>query len=362
MSNYDLKICRSMWAIADPDYWKNYRDGGVCCIRKDGTLDEEAYISFLDKAALYGADMTRVLPWMVNEDWTTINPIYMPWEFDAEKMKYDLEKFNPVYFDNLSKMAFLSSGRGIVLYFCFFDSCHGNRRNAPWNKDCNIQGVDSFYDESTVAVRMKEMWIQEALKALSSYVLPDRKEIEAIGLVYGVSAANEPNDKRFESTGLQVMKAAFSDRWKIPVQRIEVGARYSRIPFSGVDPVFQKFSLRLGKEGIRNNEKFFKRYAFFKVIHHVTPEFLRSYRHIQRHTSRFWISDDGNHPKWTKEQWRDAVLNFLRSYPIKKNRAVDASCPFCFEALWGMDPGTEDAHLGIAEAFHQYSGVKKHRV
>lgn len=322
-----VDILRSQWGICPPDYPKF---SGICWIKPDGTLDARKVRDFAAETQRQRGAMVRILPWMVWDDWdnnggTISRADYMPWVF--ENGKYNLEKLNPRYFDNVSEIVYILTGHGLWPIINAYDSCHGDRpgsRNVPWNN--NHQGIGRYTDDTPTAWQMRDLWLRELIKAMSWYYqsvsgtqpvicpitgrgctggLTEEGKGEPIKLDWGISIGNEPrrDDRGFINVAVQASQILGDYP---PWQRRWTGTRYT-FPEDGWkeegDSLYADTKLALRRAGWDRE---------VRIAHGINEDFFARFRHIIDHTGIWKISDDGCSPKFTAEQWKKHLSAWLR--------------------------------------------------
>jgi hypothetical protein len=287
----------------------------------------------MEKFKAYGATSTRECPFLVHSDGTTITPRYMP--FAYRNGKYDLEQFNPLYFQNLAEMARIANGEGVVFYFSLFGP-HCNWPTSPWV--INRQGISGFYELSPRADRYRRTWTTKVLETLrGKYVV-------------GFELCNEPNDNRFISMAPKIMRLLRENG--IPMHRIISGIRYlSPDRIKETNPLY-----RAVKKILKKNKLWNKRRMFSKVVHHVTVEFFQEYWHMQKHWSRCFISDDGCHPKKSALLWQNVLKEWFGAVKLKKNKFFKTRG--AFEHIYRYPQDDIAGIYGIAKAVEDVYGIK----
>lgn len=314
-------------AMADPGRWSEFS-----CINPDGTLNEKKYREYMKTFAKYGASATRELPFLVHDDKTTVTPNYMPWKF--ANGKYDLERPNERYYANLRKMAQIANENKLVFYFSMFDNCHGNWPNSPWK--LNHQGVNGWYDRSITANNMRIKWIYSVLPALE-------------GTEFGIELANEPYDTGFYPIAVLVMEKLKD--WGVPYKRIIVGFRYMAGDWLPEKNPFY----RGAKNALKGAGYWNKKEMFSKVLHKITPGFFQQYTHIQKHNSKWFITDDGCHPKWGKA-WESLLTSFFKHRSLERNKLFMTHS--AFEHVYRHREDNISGVFYIAKAVENSYGVK----
>ena len=93
-------------------------------ILENGRLAVKRYAAILRRWANMGANATREVCFWINLKLGQTN--YLPWIFEVigGASKYNLEKHNPIYFENLRAAAEEANRVNMVFIFSIFDSCH----------------------------------------------------------------------------------------------------------------------------------------------------------------------------------------------------------------------------------------------
>ena len=115
------------------------------------------YIKYLDMLAEYGLNYTRIYPgsiiepagcWMPEDTLAPEADAITPWArsdvpgYIAGGNKFDLDQWDPEYFDRLRDFLRQADQRGVIVEICFFNCLHDNYwEYSPLHKDANIQGV-----------------------------------------------------------------------------------------------------------------------------------------------------------------------------------------------------------------------------
>lgn len=355
---YHINIFSSLWAICPPGYEPFKK---ICCILPDGTLDEEKYRFFMEEFAACGANNTRCLPFLMNEDWKTVNPEYMP--FKMVSGKYELNEFNQVYFDNLHRMAQIANGQGIRFWFTLFSTSHGNKDNSPWVKNNN--GIDGFHELSTEFI---DEYINKAFDALK-------------GQVFGIECVSEPNiiemAPLIRDCCLHLVKRG------IPKDHIMPGHQF---PVEGslgyVTPVYTAVKKELKRTGFHDDAK---DDYYSKVIHGMTRQLYKAYAHTQKHTSRMFFSNDGLKPRWDGWDWIEALLavvglgkyaattapasGFFGEVSPDKNKqlelpgmGIEHLCTIPSDSTEEEEKAIRQGALGISKAYEEYTGIKLYSI
>lgn len=340
----NVNIFSSLWAICPPNYapFKN-----ICCIKEDGSLDEDKYWAFMRIFAACGANNTRCLPFLVNEDWETVNPEYMPFRYRGKDTGYDITLMNPTYFINIKKMAQISNSFGIRFWLSLFDTAHGKRGNSPWKHNCN--GVNGFHNLSEALI---EAYLEKILYALKNNVV-------------GYEAVNEPALYMAQFTADISLRLLYQG---VPIQHIMSGHRFMSPNQPEGNETYEATKRHLKQNGFHNGRKHL---YYSKVVHGVDIEWLREYAFIQKHTSRFFISNDGVKPRWNNIEWKKSLEEFFsqenNAPPVKKNKqfglwiGFEHLCTIPQYATGEEADSIRMGALGISQAIEEYAGEKLYK-
>lgn len=309
-------------AMGDPGQWSEFS-----CIQDDGHLEEERFAYFMRTFANDGASATREIPFLVDDRGHIRQVNYMPFHFDEKKCKYDLNRFNPVYFNNLRRMATIANRFGMRFYFSIFDRCHGLMPHSPWR--LNLQDIDGWYDKK--ARPYLKTWVLQIIATLRDNV-------------YGIELENEPRDPGFAISGVETMKIL--KHHGVNDHHILTG-----IEFMPPDNhYYRSFKKELRKAGLYQKKR------QFSVVHNVTEHLLEEYKHVQKHTRRYWFSDDGRKPKHNAEWWERHLTKFFSYRRPLRNQAFKKK--FAFEHLYRFKDDDIHGVLGIARAYYNATGIK----
>lgn len=315
-------------------------------ILENGRLAVKRYASILRRWANMGANATREPCYWINLKLNQTN--YLPWWF--KDGKYDLGFFNAIYFDNLRAAAEEANRVNMVFIFSIFDSCHRNRKYNPWN--FNHQHIHGWYQKKNI---YRAAYIKRVFDTLE-------------GLDFMIEPENEPIDHGF----LNSLRAVVNEMKArdINKNRLLMGARH---PYN--DPSLEGEALAkfiawnrrlnhlytLTKRLLRELD-YYDKSQVFRIVHGIgTYHFLENYRHIQSHTGRYWISDDGDHPKMPgkssqkRKGWKEILYNFFK-YKKKPKRNKAIKLQFAFEHLCRFEVDDFEAMAAIAEAYKKYTG------
>jgi hypothetical protein len=332
----------------------------------DGSLNKEKFTSHLKESKNMAVEVMgipfndfqismRLWPFMWNDqDFSKLNPEISP--YLLVNGKYDLTQFNEQYFKNISEMVHIACSLGIFLYIILFDNCHGNLPNSPWI--CNINGVNGFYDDSSIAVEMKKLWIYKMLNAAIYYnqtiitvpqklcpidntpcdgryktIQPGEEKLEQI---CGVQVCNEPDDHRFKDLGIQVMSILQEPRYQklITQFRTIFGARALRPGSQEEQQLFRDSSYGLFLAGLRgpgvSGKMLFKSFHNFGEIYNYS--YLINTLDRAELSDGCFISVDGDYPKLPEIELQKKIEHFLNYRSPQHNRAYKGRY-FAFESL-----------------------------
>lgn len=309
-------------AMADPGQW-----GAFSCVQTNGSLEENKYYNFMRIFSGDGANATREIPFLIDDRGNIRQNNYLPFIFNDKQGKYDLDQFNPVYFSNLRTLAATANRFGMRFYFAVFDRCHGLMPHSPWR--LNLQGIDGWYNPN--ALPYLTLWIIQVLSAL--------KDTD-----FGIELENEPRDPGFTFSGPETMKI-------LKANGVSDDVILTGLDFMPVDnPYYQSLKKELRKYGFYNKSR------QFSVVHKVTEQFLEEHRHIQNHTRRFWISDDGCKPKLGQAWWEANLTRFFSYRRPFLNQAFRKR--FAFEHLYRFPNDDIRGVKGISKAYYNVTGIK----
>jgi hypothetical protein len=281
-----------------------------------------------------GATATRELPYLVHDDRKTVTPNYMPYVFVDGK--YDLSRFNEQYFTNLAEMARIANGQGIVFYLSLFDTGgHMNFPNQPWR--LNHQGLDRWYDGGDLAKQLRIRWVKKVLDTLKPRY------------VVGFELANEVRNENFPAIAVDIMTQLRAAN--VPLWRIIMGAE-----FILSDKIEGNTLYRKTKNALKKIKQWDKRQIFSKVIHGSDQWFFQEYWHVQKHWSRYFISDDGLKPKKSAAWWENVLTLYFKAVKLSKNKFLTMHAGF--EHVYRFETDDITGVFGIAKALENAYGIK----
>jgi hypothetical protein len=215
---------------------------------------------------------------------------------------------------------------GIRVIIPLFDRCHGEDcKTSPWRK--NRQGVSGLYGANNSPHRYAVEHVERMIAAMA-------------GLDVAWEVENEPFDLRFPSLHIMVRDKLFAAGY--PREKLIHGCDFVDAPPGQKKYYWKDFFIDpLGPDYRRKCAS---------PLHNVNGEKLDYLCKFQKANPqdgrRFLISDDGNRPKWTRGQWRDALIPWLRKNANAfELRYYIESCPAHGEMVDVYSP----AH-GIQEA------------
>lgn len=322
----DIEIIGSYYGvisrIAEPRFH-------ISVIREDGKIDEGQWREMCRRAANNGATGLREMPFWLEK---TSDHIFAPFLF--VQGTYDLVRLNPLYFDNLRRLAEIANRFNLKFYFSLYEQSNirprnGKREFVPWTQ--NRQGLaNAWYGNDAAQFRIN--WEQNIFKTFA-------------GLNVGFELCNEPEGDFVPfllSTLQHTLKAG------IPEKDILTGVPFCLDESQNRD--YRQFKNKLkatyGDDWYNQQKR-----TWFTVIHQLSVQDWQELELQIGHTRRFWLSVDGLHPKPGKEWWKKHLSAFLQvvgRIPFK-NR-------YAFETMHKNDEDDFDDVLGIAQAVQEVAG------
>lgn len=180
-------------------------------------FDFDAYLKFL---ARHGHNFVRLWTWELvcwdsraNGQWAkpkvhTVAP--QPWARTGPgkaldgKPKFDLQKYDPVYFDRLRKRVAAAGKQGIYVSVMLFEGWSMQRitdawRHHPLNPANNVQGVDGDANRDGRGLEVHTLTTREVNARQEAYV---RKVIDTVNdldnVLYEISNENHPGSTRWQ--------------------------------------------------------------------------------------------------------------------------------------------------------------------
>lgn len=139
------------------------------CLKNNYTeFDFDKWEIWCQKSANAGANGIRILPyspWSQDGGGVPIEKLWSP--YILENGKWNLDKYNDLYFDTLTKMVAIAAEYNIKIWYSLFDNCqfhHGATEVSPWGN--NVQGFNQYYDSLTYALK----WTDKVFSVLGRRV------------------------------------------------------------------------------------------------------------------------------------------------------------------------------------------------
>jgi len=339
-----MDVIHSVWMISHPVF------ADVSCINPEtGELNEPRAEYFAQIAENCGATGMRFLPGLLID--YKIFPEaklkgynYLPWEWTGQG--FDLSKQNPIYFENLKKLAEILKKHDLMLVFSMYDRCHwdngrskisgvsgemGLIPHSPWF--FNINNIKSMYKRT----RFHDAYENSVLEALI-----------ASGCKFKIEFVNEP---RVDSkTYIEFTNPIYEKCKKLGIKQDQLlggqewfinGERYGQYDMWRLKTDFTD-SFEGGKTGEQ---------VGYAVVHSFTSHNLTSHHlyEAQNHTRRFFMSTDG--VIITRAALKENLLKYFALANNKKRVLT-----WCFEWLY-QGNGTElYGSMGISEAINRHFG------
>ncbi len=304
--------------ISDPSFH-------ISVIGENGNLQEEKWSEMCRRSANNGATGMREMPFWVEK---AQDHIFVPYVY--VNGKYDLNQFNPIYFENLRRMVEIANTYNLKFYLSLYEQCNITKRNKSrefihWTN--NVQGLkDAWYGKD--ADPFREAWENKILETFS-------------GLNVGYELCNEPVDEEFPHSGFETYKHLIKKG--IPDEDILMGVMWDTREYRKFrKPFLEKYGDKWwGKQ----------KHRWFSTVHGVDEKTFETLNQQEGHTRRFWLSSDGIHPKHDREWWEENLINFFKVVPTApfKNR-------YAFEAMHKKDEDDFDDARGISEAIYEVTG------
>jgi hypothetical protein len=306
-------------SISCPEVWP------FSILDKDRNVNIEKWVETMRTIANYGGSATREITFLIPESRDTkYDKSYLPYIY--HNGKFDLNQINQKYFDNLHLMVKIANDYNIKFYISIFDRCHGMMSHSPWKN--NHQDFNGFYDLPDEYLHLYLKKIVDAVKMAG--VDSDGKKLRFNS---GYEIVNEPFSDKFPALAVKVFK--YLRRRGISNRDIITGIEY-------LPPENKRF--RAYKKAVRD-AKIYDKHNPFRTVHNIKKQgFLESYRHIQKHSGRWWVSDDGEKPKLTGEWWLKKLMPFFhyrkrlrRNKFFKYNSAIESiNCSNDFTGVHGI--------------------------
>jgi hypothetical protein len=339
-----MDIIHSVWLISHPVF------EDVSCINPEtGELNEPRAEYFVQIAENCGATGMRFLPGLLID--YKIFPgaklkgyNYLPWEWTGEG--FDLSRQNPIYFENLKRLAAILKKHGLMLVFSLYDRCHwdngrskipgvsgemGLIPHSPWL--FNINNIKSMYQRT----RFHDAYENSVLEVLM-----------ASGCKFKIEFVNEPrvDSKTYISFTLPIMekckKAGIKQNQLIGgLEWFINGERNGQY-----DTWRMKTNFTDSFEGGKADEQVGCAVVHCFTSHNLTIHHLYE---AQNHTRRFFMSTDGI--IITRQALKENLSKYFALANNKKRVLT-----WCFEWLY-QGNGTElYGSMGISEAINRHFG------
>lgn len=304
--------------ITDPTYH-------ISVIGEDGKLLVANWKEMCRRSANNGASGIREMPfWLEKEQ----DHIFAPYIYI--KGKFDLERFNSVYFENLRQMVDIANSYNMKFYFSLYEACNIKERNnlrnfVPWTN--NLQGLkNAWFDQD--ADKYREIWENRILQLFE-------------GKNVGYELCNEPLDANFKHSGFISYQRLIN--CGIPDEDIIMGVEWNtqgyrdfRIPFLETygSPWWEKQKLK-----------------WFSTLHNLSEKTFEILNAQECNTHRFWLSVDGRQPKPDQSWWKNSLRNFFKAVS-----AAPFKNKYAFETMHKKDGDDFDDARGISEIVFEVTG------
>jgi hypothetical protein len=169
----------------NPHYF-NYRGKPLILVTSDHTwfavtAADFNYVAFLDALAANGNNFTRIYPGAHPVNYTN-QPLIFPWARDAAG-KYDLDAWNPTYFERLHSFMRHAQAKGVIVDICLFNGFGSDEKKTyqwrwdwcPLNDANNVQaGVGTKRDyfctlEELALVKYQKAYVRKLVAELNPY-------------------------------------------------------------------------------------------------------------------------------------------------------------------------------------------------
>lgn len=340
-----MDVIHSVWMISHPVF------EDVSCINPEtGELNEPRAEYFAQIAENCGATGMRFLPgllidYKVFPEAKLKGYNYLPWEWTAEG--FDLSKQNPIYFENLKKLAAILKKHDLMLVFSLYDRCHwdngrskisgvsgemGLIPHSPWF--FNINNIKSMYKRT----RFHDAYENSVLEVL-----------KASGCKFMIEFVNEPRVdaktyisftlpiiEKCRNAGIKQNQLIGGLEWFVNGER---NIQY--------DTWRMKTDFTDSFEGGKVNEN-----VGYAVVHNFT-ESNRTSTHLidaLKHSRRFFMSTDGL--VITKEALETNLTAYFALFRNSDKRVKY----WCFEWLYQGNDTEMYGTIGICKAIYQAFG------
>ncbi|NIM16270.1 MAG: hypothetical protein GTO45_30100 [Candidatus Aminicenantes bacterium] len=318
----DIEIISSYYGaisrIMDSEYH-------ISVIGEDGKLLGDDWKEMCRRTANNGASGMREMPfWLEKQQ----DHIFAPYIFTDGK--FDLNQFNPLYFENLRKMVDIANSYNLKFYFSLYEACnikerYGKRDFVPWTN--NVQGLrNAWYKRD--ADDYREAWENKILETFE-------------GKNVGYELCNEPLDMDFQHSGFETYKRLISR--DVPDEDIVMGVEWDTREYRN----FREPFLETYHDHWWNKQK----HKWFSTVHNLSAKTFEKLSLQEGHTRRFWLSADGWHPKPNQIWWENSLRDFFRTVPTApfKNK-------YAFETMHKKDEDDFDDARGISEIINEVTG------
>ncbi|MBX3242134.1 MAG: hypothetical protein KIT80_14185 [Chitinophagaceae bacterium] len=179
--------------------------------------------AFLDFISAHGHNFTRL--WAVENDgfvFSEVTPaIYLRSEPDNTsdtQIKYDLSRFNQIYFDRLRSRVSAANDRGIYVAVVFFG--HSGKLTGPtfYKKENNINGIDGDPNGDGYAIESRTLLVPAITALQDEYV---KKVIETVNefdnVLYEIACESGPETTEWQYHLIRLVK---EQEAKMPKQHL----------------------------------------------------------------------------------------------------------------------------------------------
>lgn len=320
----DIEIISSYYGvisrISDPSYH-------ISVIDENGRLQENVWKEMCRRTANNGATGMREMPFWLEkvEDYR-----FAPYVF--ANGVYNLDRFNPLYFENLRRIVEIANLYNLKFYFSIYDDCNIRTRNnlaqfVPWT-NCVQRLRHAWYlkDADPFRNAWEEKIVRETL----------------VNLNVGYELCNEPLNKDFEYQGFKtyehLVQMGVSDR------DIVMGVAWETEEYRAFRDNFLEDEKKYGEKWWDKQKN-----VWLSTVHNLDDDVFNKLSEQEGHTRRFWLSVDGIQPKPDKNWWKDRLTKFFNvvpTAPFKNN--------YAFETMHKNDRDDFDDVCGIVDAVYQH--------
>jgi len=142
---------------------------------------------YLDRLASDGINFTRLLPFYLGPETIRSGIALAPWlrtgpsKGAGNRLDFDLERFDPAYFNRLKQFMALAQERGIYVEFSLFEGCALKEpedwRFHPFHKDNNVNGISADFNNDGLGFEFHTLGSPHITKMQEAYV---RKVLEQL--------------------------------------------------------------------------------------------------------------------------------------------------------------------------------------